>query len=65
MKCITLSARFCESNKLLVMPRRMSLGPIGILSVYPFTMIMVCCMEARIGTNVAIVCRALAPILFT
>ncbi len=33
MKFITLSARFCESTRLLVMPWRISPGPIGTLSV--------------------------------
>jgi len=33
MNCITLSARFWDSTWLLVMPWRMSSGPIGTLSV--------------------------------
>src|SRR5215470_7671169 len=33
MNCITLSARFCDSTRLLVMPWLMRPGPIGTLSV--------------------------------
>src|SRR5262249_61013187 len=33
MNCITLSARFWDSTRLLVIPSRMSPGPIGTLSV--------------------------------